>query len=211
MTPKLVIFDLGRILVRICDGWQHACGVAGVPVPSREVGADAQAALHDLVCRNEVDALDIDGFCREAASLLGLSNAHVRSVSDAYLLGLFPGVVELLDDLRAAGVRTACLSNTNANHWRLMLDPAGPLHAAMSRLDYQFASHLLRLRKPDDAIYAAVERAAEVPGGRIVFFDDLQENVDAAARRGWNAHRIAPCDDPVAHARRHLQAHGVLR
>ena len=76
---------------------------------------------------------------------------------------------------------------------------------------HAFASHLLRLRKPDDAIYAAVERETGVGGGAVVFFDDVAENVEAARRRGWHAYRIDPGpDDPLPQVRSRLRAHGVI-
>jgi putative hydrolase of the HAD superfamily len=208
---QLVCFDLGRVLVRICDGWRHACEVAGVPAPAREPDPAARAALHDLICRVEVAQIQPADFCRDAAPALGMPAADVTAVWNAYTRGTYPGAHELLDELKSAGVATACLSNTNATHWRLMGDPSSHCPFPFDRLTHAFASHLLRLRKPDDAIYARVERATGVAGDRIVFFDDVPENVEAASRRGWHAHRIDPAlDDPLPQIRLHLRGHGVL-
>ena len=80
----------------------------------------------------------------------------------------------------------------------------------LEKLDHRFASHLIGLRKPDDRIYAHVEQATGATPGRIVFFDDVEENVAAAARRGWRAHRISIDSDPIAQVRQHLRAAGVL-
>lgn len=208
---RLVAFDLGDVLVRICRGWAHACEVAGVPAPRRELDDATRAALHDCVCRNETGELDLDAFAAEVAPALGVEPKHVRAVSDAYLLGPYPGACELLDELHAAGVATACLSNTNANHWRLMTDPSSHAWIPLDRMTWRFASHLARARKPDDAIYRHVERETGLPGEAILFFDNLEENVAAARRRGWRAEVIdtAP-DEPIAQAREHLRRHGVL-
>jgi HAD superfamily hydrolase (TIGR01509 family) len=209
---ELVCFDLGRVLVRICDDWLHACAVAGVRPPSAGPDPAARARLHDLVCRVEVGNFDHEAFCREAGPVLGLSPRDVSSIWDAYTRGPYPGAVELLDDLRALGVRTACLSNTNHNHWRLMGDPASHTYFPFDRLNHTFASHLVRLRKPDPAIYAHVEQTIGVGGEAIVFFDDLPENVAAAAARGWNAYRVDPAsDNPVPQTRKWLADQGVLR
>jgi hypothetical protein len=43
-----------------------------------------------------------------------------------------------------------------------------------------------------------------------VFFDDLPANVEAAARRGWHAHEVTPCDNPVPSLRDVLHRHGLL-
>lgn len=208
---RLICFDLGRVLVRICNDWRHACAVAGVSMPEATFSPSLSPALHDLVCRAEVGELDTDAFCREAARLMGVPPSDVRALSDAYTLGPYGGATDLLDSLRAAGFATACLSNTNDNHWRAMSRPDGAYAPLFGRLHHRFASHLLRLRKPDDAIYAHVEGATGVPGTAIVFFDDVAENVDAARRRGWHAYRIDPApDDPLPQVRSRLRAHGVV-
>ena len=66
------------------------------------------------------------------------------------------------------------------------------------------------MAKPDPAIYAEFERLAGVRGDGILFFDDRAENVDAARRRDWRAHRIDPESDPIAQVREHLRRYGVL-
>lgn len=205
MSPRLVIFDLGRVLIRICDDWRHACVVAGVPVPAGQLDERAQAALHQAVCDTEVGKIDLDGFAHATCSLMGIEPQHVKRLSDAYLLGPYPGSEELLDELHARGVHTACLSNTNANHWRLLLDPAGPHYGTMRRLTHQFASHLVGARKPDEAIFAHVERQCGRTGPEIAFFDDLPANVVAASSRGWHARHIDPLRDPLPQLRKYLQ------
>jgi putative hydrolase of the HAD superfamily len=169
------------------------------------------AALHDLICRVEVAAMTPEAFCRQAAPVLGLTDPDVTAMWNAYTRGTYPGATELLDELRASGVTTACLSNTNATHWALMGDPVRHSYFPFDRLTHPFASHLLRLRKPDDAIYAHVERETRVPGGSIVFFDDVAENVEAARRRGWHAYQIDPdSDDPIPQIRSRLRGHGLI-
>src|SRR4051794_6056233 len=110
---QLVCFDLGRVLVRICDGWGHACQVAGVR-PAREPDVAETAALHGLVCQVEVGQIEPAEFFRQAAPEMGLRPQDVEEVWNSYTRGTFPGAPELLDELRAAGVATACLSNTNS-------------------------------------------------------------------------------------------------
>ena len=207
----LVVFDLGRVLIRICDGWQHACAVAGVAAaPVKQLPDDAYRVVHAAMCAHEVGELDVDGFARAAASHLGVSEADFGAMHNAYTIAPCAGTAALLDDLRSAGMPTACLTNTNENHWRIMHAP-GPAQMPFERLDHCFASHLLRLRKPDDAIYAHVEQTTGVPAAGILFFDDVEENIAAAARRGWRAHRVAVDADPIEQVRRHLRALDVLR
>ncbi|MDB5299445.1 MAG: HAD-superfamily hydrolase, subfamily variant 3 [Phycisphaerales bacterium] len=208
---RLVVFDLGRVLVRICDNWQHACRVAGLPVVEGELSAEAQARLHSLVCRAEVGELDIDGFGREVGPVLGLTPMKLRALSDAYLLGAYEGAIEVVNELAEAGMPTACLTNTNDNHWRLMCDSSAVGYFPLDRLTHRFASHLLRLRKPDDAIYAHVERATATPPNAILFFDDIEENVAAARKRGWHTRQIDPAhNDPIPQIRSTLREHRIV-
>src|SRR5439155_2426569 len=99
---------------------------------------------------------------------------------------------ELLRDLADADVKTACLSNTNVNHWRIISDPSESAYFPLHRLNWQFASHLVGARKPQTEIYEHVERATGARADRILFFDDLAENIEAAMSRGWIGCKIDP-------------------
>jgi FMN phosphatase YigB (HAD superfamily) len=118
--------------------------------------------------------------------------------------------VELIDELSARGVRTACLSNTGEVHWRQVNDPADPNFLPLDRLTWRFASHLIGIMKPHDGIYEHVERTTGLPPASMLFFDDLEPNIAAARRRGWRAHQIQCDSDPIAQARAILREHGVI-
>lgn len=208
---RIVIFDLGRVLIRICEGWQHACQCAGVRVAFDKIDPAADRMLHDLACKHDVGAIDVHAFARAAAPILHISTDQFLAISHGYLRGVYPGGAALIEELRASGVATACLSNTNEQHWRLMNDPAEIAHFPLHRLDHRFASHLIGARKPDAPIYAHVEAKTGLAPAKILFFDDVAENIAAAAARGWNAHQVHPkSPDPVAQMRGVLVEAGVL-
>lgn len=207
---QLVIFDLGRVLIRICDSWQHAAEAAKYAGRLPEMTPQLQAALHELVILSETAKIDDAEFCQRVGQAFAIDAAHVNQLADAYLLGPFVGVSELIDDLKAAGVRTACLSNTNSNHWQQMTAESGPNALPLHKLDYRFASHLVGLRKPDAAIYKHVEQATGVRAMQIVFFDDLPDNIGAATARGWNAVQITDRNDPVSQMRDALRRFKVV-
>ena len=203
---RLVCFDLGGVLVRIARDWTEACSRAGVQPAG---GADDAWARHQaLMLRYETGELDEAGYLREVpACQVGMSNDHLTRVFDAWLLGLYPGVPELLDELRARGLRTACLSNTNERHYRTLFRT--PEFAPLTKLDHLFASYEIRVMKPDERAYRHVERATGAAGGQVLFFDDKQENVKAARAIGWRAETIDPAADPVHQIRQFLAAHGA--
>jgi len=209
--PHLICFDLGRVLVRICDGWRHACERVGIQAPTGELDSISDAGLHDAICKYETAETTLAQFCDECGKHLRLQPNQIKALSDAYILGVYEGVPELLSDLRSAGYATACLSNTNDNHWRIIDDPAEPYVAALRQLNHRFASHLLRDRKPNSSIYEKVEKALSLSGEQIVFFDDLPENVDAAKARGWQAYAVAIDAEPVPQMRQVLKSLAILR
>ena len=207
---QLICFDLGRVLVRICDGWQEACCSAGVPLPETERAPQLLKQLSLLAQQYELGAVTCERFFREVAALTGLGIDQARAAWGAWTCSPYPNVEALLDRLRQAGYRLACLSNTNANHWQIFHDRASHCFFPMQRFDYRFASHLVGAAKPEPAIYAHVEQQTGLGPGQIVFFDDLLPNVTAAQSRGWNAFQITPDVPPPDQITRRLVSLGVL-
>ena len=203
---RLVVFDLGQVLVRVCDGWQDACKRVGIAHEHIDLTDHDVARMTEIIHRWDSGIIDLAQFAEEVAPLRGISAADVIRIHEAYLLGPFEGAVELIDDLNAAGLHTACLSNTNAGHWRSMTTPGDWNFLPLDRMTFQFASHLVGCCKPDEKIYRHVEARTGVRGSRVLFFDDRAENVEAAKRIGWRAHVIEIDGDPVTQVRRHLAA-----
>lgn len=205
---RIACFDLGGVLVRICRTWEEACARAGVEVRQmdrfREPALSARRKdIHDRYQRGEIGCEE--HFTELTRATGGLYSAEeVRAVHDAWTLEDYPGVSALIDGLHGLGWRTACLSNTNASHWRILTQGDGasrPRSEALAKVQTPMASHLLGASKPDEAIYAKAERGLEAGAAWIVFFDDLEPNVLAARRRGWAAHLIDPMGDPASQVR----------
>ena len=196
---SLVVFDLGNVLLRVADSWEIACAKAGVALAR----GDFQRH-HNLICAFETGTLDEAAYVERAAECFdGVTPAQFAAVFDAWLMDPFPGAADLVRSLKSRGLRTACLSNTNARHWRAILANPSP-YAAVHLLDHHFASHEIGHAKPAPDAYRHVERATGIPPAQIVFFDDRPENVDAARALGWQAHLIDPRHDGAEQARRVL-------
>lgn len=207
--PRLVVFDLGGVMIRICSGWPEACGIASVPLPD----AIRQQPILDRFTRlshqHERGLLDNDRFAREAATLVGMPAEHLMAVAEAWLKGPYPGIDALVEQVRATGIATACLSNTNRIHWSLMTGPGRnrlPLH----RLDHCFTSFDIGCMKPAGDIYAHVERVTGTPPEAILFFDDNGPNCAAAGKRGWQVCQIDPVGDTAQQMRQHLREAGIV-
>ncbi len=206
---QLVCFDLGGVLVRICHSWPEAAELAGVPdlMPLDE--PRVAAGVKRVLLEFELGRVDRAGLVERIIDLSrGYEPTHITAIVEGWLKDPYPGSDVLVERIRAAGIPTACLSNTNAWHWEVMSDRER--FPALWRLDHRFASHLSRARKPDAAFYQALESELAVDPRSIVFFDDLPENVEAAGARGWRAHVITPDRDPVAQMTERLTALGVF-
>jgi len=220
-TPaRIVCFDLGGVLVRICGTWSEACRVAGLAERDEPSAPDMEEKRRSLAALLEVGRISLDEWAAGVSRAFegAYSPDEAKCTHHAITLGEYAGALALIDELHEAGVATACLSNTNHAHWVRLVHHDGvvPLtgeseYPSVARLKKQFASHLLGVAKPDAAIYVQFERLVGLQGPAILFFDDRAENVDAARRRDWRAHRIDPEGDPIAQIREHLRHEGLLQ
>jgi putative hydrolase of the HAD superfamily len=85
-------------------------------------------------------------------------------------------------------------TNTNPDHELVWSQRFAPILANFKEI---FVSSTIRLRKPDAAAYDQVVKAIGVPAERIVFFDDVMENVEGARARGLQAVHVRSAADVV--------------
>lgn len=209
----MVVFDLGGVIVRICRSIVEAGARAGIAVPADELTAEKRAARKAIHAEYERGRITCDEFFPRISATTGgrVSAEQMRLIHDAWLIDEYAGVSELIDDLHAAGVETGVLSNTNAWHWgRQMMASDGARFVAAKKPRHKHASHLLGLAKPDAMIYRTFAERVSVEAARMVFFDDLEENVNAARACGWHAERIDHTGDTAAQMRAWLVTRGVL-
>lgn len=196
---QLLCFDLGGVVVRIHRSWGAAARAAGLTVRD---GFDAGAPeTSDLVRRYQAGVIDTPAFVQALSTLSrGLyTPQEIARAHDAWLIEEYEEMAPLLSDLRRSGLQLAVLSNTNDAHWPRMLS-----WPALAPFHHRLPSHLIGAVKPDPAAYRAVERASGVSGSAVLFFDDTQENIDAARAVGWRAELIDPTGSPAQQVRRVL-------
>jgi len=172
-------------------------GVICYPQPERDVAALAAAAGGSVAefCaaywarRLEYDLadLDADGFWTPIASKPGRAQdasltAEMVRLDIASWSHLQPGTVRLIQDVAATGHRLALLSN--APHEVAAGVAALPVASHFERLLF---SCDLRLAKPDLRCFRAALGKLDAAPGEVIFIDDRQENVDAAAGMGIRA------------------------
>lgn len=199
--PTLVCFDLGGVFIRLQPDLESACRDAGVEYRGDWMHLESDAPRLELIERYQVGELECGEYYRAMSDLSAGRYApeEIEAIHGVWVIEPYDGIDRLLDDLEAAGLATACLSNTNASHWRWLegVSPFGRLH-------HRHASHLLGFHKPDVRIFRAFEREVGRSPAELLLFDDLPENVETARRLGWHAHGIDPSGDTASQMRRQL-------
>ena len=212
----LVCFDLGGVLVDIAT-WAEAASDLGLEDRGVLAADDVQRELVAGLDRGDIE-FDSWAEAMSAAVRGAYSPAEVKQVHGALTRKEHPGALSLITELHQRGLVTACLSNTNAAHWARLVHRDGDRrregpaeYPAVSLLHHHFASHLLGMVKPEPAIYEHLERATGARGREIHFFDDRQDNVESALRRGWRAWHVDSRLDTISFIRHCLIEAGVVR
>lgn len=200
MAERVLLFDLGGVLV----DWRGLAELERLTAP-RHSRAEVRRrfAASPTIRDFETGRCDRRAFAERFVEEwdLDLAPAAFLELFRSWLRGPFPGTLESLAALRGR-FRLACLSNTNEMHWAHMMGDLG-LAAA---LDHRYASHELRLMKPDPAIFRQVVEDLAVDPSAVVFFDDGEANVEAARAIGMESHLV----DPAEGVQPTLRALGLL-
>ncbi len=126
-----------------------------------------------------------DDLVQRIARRTGLAPADVQAVVEAVPLSFvpIPGTVALIEALHAAGHPLFFLSNMPAPYAD-HLDATHPFLACFT--DGIYSGRVQRI-KPERAMFdLAAQRFRQAPGD-LLFFDDVQANVQAARAAGWQA------------------------
>jgi putative hydrolase of the HAD superfamily len=120
------------------------------------------------------------------------TDAQIDHVWNSLLKDIPMERIELLKKLRM-DFGTAVLSNTNEIHIEkfdeLLVNHTGE-KSIYNLCDRIFLSHQMGLAKPDEAIYKAVLNEIKINPERVLFFDDLNTNLDGAKRVGIQTFHI---------------------
>ena len=203
---KAVCFDFGGVLVRIARSWDEACRRAGLePSVFGGLESDMVRAVGPAA-ELQTGKIEFEEFIERSyqAAPDTLERAQLRAVHAAWLIEEFAGMQQIIEALNGLGVHTASLSNTDAEHWKTLRGMG-----SISRLQTQILSFEMGFRKPARELYHAAEDMLDIPGSSILLLDDLQENVEAALRCGWQASLIDPHESIPEQAEEAIVAHGV--
>jgi glucose-1-phosphatase len=191
-SADALLFDLGRVVLDIDFNKTLACW-AGHAGCEPEQLAGRVSSRHDVFHRHETGELsDAEFFAVLRNSLgIGISDAQFLEGWNAIFAGEMPGIAPLL--ARAAGrMPLYAFSNTNGAHVEHFTQAYTDVLGHFREI---YLSSAIGLRKPDAAAYDHVVKAIGIPASRIVFFDDLAENIEGARARGLAAIHVKSSDD----------------
>src|SRR5215471_11743971 len=190
-SADALLFDIGRVVLAIdfskaITCWAGHAGCAPQAIVARYVQDEAYR-LH------EVGKISDEAYFESLRRSLGIaiSDAQFLEGWNAIFAGEMPDIAELLP--RAAKhVPLYAFSNTNRPHVEFFSKEYADLLGHFREL---YLSSSIGLRKPDAEAFDHVVAAMGVPASRIVFFDDLAENVEGARERGLMAVHVTSTAD----------------
>jgi putative hydrolase of the HAD superfamily len=180
-TVTTVLFDADGVLQAPVERWRPAFGNRFA------LADDTLDAIAQSVLATELDHLTRgDGFPDALAVVLhkwdlAEHTTDVLNIFNAILVDA--GVLEVVQALRARGVRCHLATNQQSNRARHMSDVIG----YKNLFDREFYSCQLGIAKPDIGFFKFILSDLQVPPSSVLFIDDREENVTNALAAGLNA------------------------
>jgi len=182
MKPKLILFDLGRVLADL-----------GSPSTKMRLRISDDAFWNTWLSLPIVKLFERGDICPEEflpelAQELGIREdpSDFRQRFLDWHPCLYPSVEHLISTL-AGECELALLSNTNVLHWDLIRDQS----SIFQRFKHVFLSYEIRFCKPESGAFDIVLGSFSVLPSDILFLDDMEQNISAASRLGIRAVRVS--------------------
>ncbi len=180
---QTLLFDLGGVVVDYRGPERLAVLSEGaMSLAEARVALSTSANLHAFE-RGEIAPEDFAERAVEEWRLAVTPRAFIDDF-ESWPERLYPGVAEMIAAQKGR-FQLACLSNINIPHWRR----AKALGLA-EMFGRAFLSHEMGARKPEREIFEKTVRALGSSPADVIFFDDVEANVQAAREFGLTAHEV---------------------
>jgi putative hydrolase of the HAD superfamily len=201
-VPRMVsavLWDFGGVILSSpFDAFNRYERERGLPLDIiRTVNAtDPHTNAWARLERSEIDPAQFDAaFAADAA-------AHGHDIPGRDVLSLLSGdvrpeMVAALDTVRAAGYRTACLTN-NISGEHASAERSDTIAAIMARFDAVIESSKVGVRKPEPRFYEIACSTLGVRPDECVFLDDLGINLKPAAAMGMTTIKVTGAAQALA-------------
>ncbi len=188
-----VVFDVGMVLFQwdlrhlyrrlIDDPERLEWFVTHVVTPEWHHGHDEGRDLAEMVAERKAAFPDEDA----------LIDAYATRFTES-IPGPVPGALELVEELDAAGVPLFAITNFADSFWKEFR----ATQPVFDRFRDIVVSGTEKLAKPEPEIFDLAARRFGIAPATALFIDDRRDNVDAAARLGWQVHHFS--DAPTLRA-----------
>jgi putative hydrolase of the HAD superfamily len=182
MTRTAVLVDFGGVITTsVLQAFEQFGELLGAPPGLVLDLLSHDSAARELLVEHECGRIDADAFDRGFADRLSAQGVVVQPerLSARMQAGLRrdDDTVRLIDDLRATGVPVALVSNAFGRDCYAGFDLDALADAVV-------ISSEIGIRKPSRKIYAIACTRLGIDPLQAVMVDDLQQNLDGAARLG---------------------------
>ncbi len=199
---RTLLFDLGNVLLRFShermfSQMAAACGCSVERV--RQVLRDER-----LQAEFERGRLTPQAFYDRFTQAVGATDAvsfEQLCMAASDIFEPDEPMLALVSQLRASGFRLVLLSNTCQPHIEHIRDR----YDVLDRFDACVLSYQVGAVKPEPAIFEAAAVAAQAAPQECFYTDDLEENVQAGRRFGFDAETFTD----IGQLRRQLRRRGV--
>jgi putative hydrolase of the HAD superfamily len=203
-TISAVLWDFGGvILTSPFEAFNRLEARIGVPPDTiRRINAtDPDRNAWARFERSDISAAEFDAAFSEEAARAGFS---IRGADVLMVLkgDIRPEMVRALDLVKAAGYKTACLTNNMVGGDGVTERPANSREAEidliMERFDAIVESSKVGVRKPEPRFYEIACELLGVTPDTCVFLDDLGINLKPAAAMGMTTIKVVSAGQALA-------------
>lgn len=187
---KGVIFDLDGVLTDTAEyhyrGWQRLADEEGIPF-----NREANEALRGLSRRDSLIALLGERSVTEEKMLEMMerkNNYYVQSIQEISPKDLLPGAIELLDELKQAGIKIAI--GSASKNARDVIEKLG----IADRVDAISDGHSVTRSKPAPDLFLHAAAQLNLEPGQCVVVEDAASGVEAAKAAGMWTIGLGPAD-----------------
>lgn len=178
--PKVVVFDLGKVLV----DFDYSIACRRFAEKSSVTADNVRDLLNQtsLLFDFETGKLSNEQFYQAMQDATGFTG-NFDQFRDIFqdIFAPMPEMIALHAALRSQGTPTYIFSNTN----EIAISFIRAQYPFFAHFDAHVLSYEHGAMKPQPKLYEVVERVTGCRGAKILYIDDRSENIEAGARRGW--------------------------
>lgn len=174
---KLFIFDIGGVFVKLDPASRdRAISQVGNTALSFRYSDAPETIFRDF----RLGRIAESDYVHNLAEMFSVSPDRIYEAERAYVAEGYGEFIDFVRRLRRHH-RVVCLSNNQAIHWRYISENL----LGHGYFDREYLSHEMGLEKPDHMIFQEVSRTERCSEKEVVYVDDIEENIIAARKIGW--------------------------